>query len=148
MIFKSTINNKTEETPEKTKIVHLIQYLSWDDHKVPENTSGVFKLFDIINEFHLKDLTMGPIVVHCAAGIGRTGTFITAHIFDERMKFHVESKSAEKQFDYNIYNVVKELKRHRIGMVQQKEQYAWCYKVVQEEAKKYNLPMNKDNANQ
>jgi len=33
-------------------------------------------------------------------------------------------------------------------MVQQKEQYAWCYKVVQEEAKKYNLPMNKDNANQ
>jgi len=55
------------------------------------------------------------------------------------MKAHKQQLKSENYFDFNIYNVVKELKRHRIGMVQQKEQYTWLYRVIYEEAKKYDL---------
>jgi len=125
---------------EKIKRIQLIQYIGWDDHRVPEHTNGVLKLFDLINEHRKKhDNEFGPLAVHCAAGIGRTGTFIALHILIERMKAHKQQLKSENYFDFNIYNVVKELKRHRIGMVQQKEQYTWLYRVIYEEAKKYDL---------
>lgn len=60
--------------------------------------------------------TSGPVVVHCSAGIGRTGTFICVHIITRKLKDHLKEKKGK--FDYDVFETVKKLKTLRSGMVQ------------------------------
>lgn len=66
---------------------------------------------------------MGPITVHCSAGVGRTGVFITLSIALERMRYedHVD-----------IYNTAKLLRTQRPAMVQTEDQYQFCYRAILE----------------
>ena len=70
---------------------------------------------------------IGPAVVHCSAGIGRTGTFIAIHAMLEQMK-----ENKKKEFNFDVYNVVKQLKQQRVGMIQKKEQYVFTYQTIYE----------------
>ena len=83
----------SEETSQATEVVErkfrvecngepervIIQYhfIGWPDFGVPSTGEGVFNILEKIKEFKAKD---APIVVHCSAGIGRTGTFCTIDI--------------------------------------------------------------------
>lgn len=53
----------------------------------------------------------GPILVHCSAGIGRTGTLITLDII---------LGSIERDLKFDIHQVVTDLRRQRPGMIQTK----------------------------
>lgn len=71
-----------------------------------------------------------PIVVHCSAGIGRTGTFCTVHSILSKL---AEQKSQQSQVpDLDILNRILQLRKERIGMVQTREQYEFCYKTILE----------------
>ena len=50
-----------------------------------------------------------PLLVHCSAGVGRTGTFIVLDSMLERMK-------TEESF--NVFNFVQQLRGQRVGMIQ------------------------------
>jgi len=43
-----------------------------------------------------------------------------------------EERERDVKFDFNIYNIVKQLKNMRVGMVQRKEQYRFCYTALRE----------------
>ncbi|KAL9657296.1 hypothetical protein ABK040_011516 [Willaertia magna] len=76
---------------------------------------------------------IGPLVVHCSAGIGRTGTFCGIDIIMKQFIAHVEKYKGSKiipKFPLNIFQVVRKLKEHRSGMVQTEAQYEFIYKVV------------------
>jgi protein tyrosine phosphatase len=70
---------RTGTTSEKREIVH-IQYLGWPDHGVPSSPAAVFQLMRFIDKLRLEHKATNslkvspPMVVHCSAGIGRTGT--------------------------------------------------------------------------
>ena len=51
----------------------------------------------------------GPMVVHCSAGVGRTGTFIT---------LHAQLLRIEREEDVNIFAFVQEMRKRRCFMVQ------------------------------
>ena len=56
--------------------VTLFHYLGWPDHGVPANTISMINFIKRVRKSHpysKEDL----MVVHCSAGVGRTGTFIT-----------------------------------------------------------------------
>jgi len=62
-----------------------------------------------------------PIVVHCSAGIGRTGTFVAIHM-------SLQKALVGELID--IKETVRSLRSQRLGMVQSKEQYLFVYYVV------------------
>ncbi|XP_061539989.1 receptor-type tyrosine-protein phosphatase C isoform X2 [Phycodurus eques] len=98
-----------------------IQFLSWPDHGVPEEPHLLLKLRRRVNAF--KNVFSGPIVVHCSAGVGRTGTYIC---IDAMM----ECLEAEGKVD--IYGFVFSLRKHRCLMVQVEAQYILIHQALLE----------------
>ncbi|XP_077334481.1 receptor-type tyrosine-protein phosphatase kappa-like isoform X2 [Lithobates pipiens] len=102
-------------------MVEQIHYLRWPDHGVPKNTSDMVQLVELMNKCN--PAGSGPIIVHCSAGIGRTGTFLALDILLKR---------AREMKKVNVYNCVLELRKRRVKMVQEKEQYIFLYNVLLE----------------
>ncbi|XP_041790791.1 receptor-type tyrosine-protein phosphatase C isoform X2 [Chelmon rostratus] len=111
--------NKREKNSER-EVTH-IQFMSWPDHGVPGDPHLLLKLRRRVNAF--KNFFSGPIVVHCSAGVGRTGTYIG---IDAMM----EGLEAEGRVD--IYGYVVRLRRQRCLMVQVEAQYILIHQALLE----------------
>ncbi|KAK2086193.1 hypothetical protein P7K49_035618 [Saguinus oedipus] len=105
IIQKLSITNKKEKTAGR-EVTH-IQFTSWPDHGVPEDPHLLLKLRRRVNAF--SNFFSGPIVVHCSAGVGRTGTYIGIDAM-------LEGLEAENKVD--VYGYVVKLRRQRCLMVQ------------------------------
>ncbi|XP_078290624.1 tyrosine-protein phosphatase non-receptor type 20 isoform X3 [Panthera onca] len=99
-------------------IKHL-QFTNWPDHGTPAPVDGFIKYVRYVRKSHLT----GPVLVHCSAGVGRTGVFLCVDVV---------FCAIEKNFPFNIKNIVAQMREQRYGMIQTKEQYCFCYKVVLE----------------
>uniref|UniRef100_A0ABI7WF18 Protein tyrosine phosphatase non-receptor type 20 n=1 Tax=Felis catus TaxID=9685 RepID=A0ABI7WF18_FELCA len=99
-------------------IKHL-QFTNWPDHGTPAPVDGFIKYVRYVRKSHLT----GPVLVHCSAGVGRTGVFLCVDVV---------FCAIEKNFPFNIKNIVAQMREQRSGMIQTKEQYCFCYKVVLE----------------
>uniref|UniRef100_A0A914PR01 Protein tyrosine phosphatase n=1 Tax=Panagrolaimus davidi TaxID=227884 RepID=A0A914PR01_9BILA len=100
------ISHKKSKTP--PRVVTHFQFLAWIDHKDVKETSGIHLMMNEI--FRQKD----KIVIHCSAGIGRTGTLAAACIAWKQF----ESKEFE-----SVFETVKELRKLRYKCVQTPLQY-------------------------
>ncbi|XP_075999696.1 receptor-type tyrosine-protein phosphatase epsilon isoform X2 [Genypterus blacodes] len=109
--------------PEKqTRLIRHFHFHGWPEIGIPAEGKG---MIDIIASVQRQQQQSGnhPIVVHCSAGAGRTGTFIALSNILERVK-------AEGLLD--VFQTVKSLRMQRPHMVQTVEQYDFCYRVVQD----------------
>ncbi|KAM9587562.1 receptor-type tyrosine-protein phosphatase T-like isoform 2-T2 [Morphnus guianensis] len=104
------------------RVVQQLHYLLWPDHGVPRNPAQLLALVDVVNKKGL-EVPTGPVLVHCSAGIGRTGTFIA-------LDFLLKMGKAEGKVD--VFHCVQRLREQRVSMVQTKEQYAFLYEVLLE----------------
>ncbi|XP_078330715.1 uncharacterized protein LOC111112824 [Crassostrea virginica] len=104
------------DTPMKRDIIQL-HYTSWPDHGTPEE-------LDLV-QFHRavmkRDKTGSPLLVHCSAGVGRTGTFIG---YDALLRRGKETGRI------NVFEFVKKMREDRMTMIQTKEQYAFLHKAL------------------
>lgn len=110
-------------------IVHF-QYLEWPDHAVPASTAGVRFISHTVEELRMLGRLQGPIVAHCSAGVGRSGSFITIHSVLTHYKNFVAEGMPPSQFRFDLFSVVRYLRHCRISMVQVVEQYEFCYLAV------------------
>ncbi|XP_048833661.1 receptor-type tyrosine-protein phosphatase C-like isoform X8 [Brienomyrus brachyistius] len=120
IIRRLCVTNKREKSTER-EVTH-IQFTSWPDHGVPGEAHLLLKLRRRVNSF--KNLFSGPIIVHCSAGVGRTGTYIG---IDAMM----EGLEAEGRMD--IYGYVAQLRRQRCLMVQVEAQYILIHQALLEQ---------------
>ncbi|XP_043402968.1 receptor-type tyrosine-protein phosphatase kappa isoform X3 [Chelonia mydas] len=97
-------------------------YLLWPDHGVPSNPARLLQLVEMVNE-RVSEAPAGPVLVHCSAGIGRTGTFIALDVL---------LKMARAEGSVDVFRCVQRLREQRVGMVQTKEQYTFLYEVLLE----------------
>ncbi|XP_070687977.1 receptor-type tyrosine-protein phosphatase C isoform X2 [Pempheris klunzingeri] len=118
-IRRLSLTNKRDKNSERE--VNHIQFMSWPDHGVPGEPHLLLKLRRRVNAF--KNFFSGPIVVHCSAGVGRTGTYIG---IDAMM----EGLEAESRVD--IYGYVIRLRRQRCLMVQVEAQYILIHQALLE----------------
>uniref|UniRef100_G3NYJ1 Receptor-type tyrosine-protein phosphatase C n=1 Tax=Gasterosteus aculeatus aculeatus TaxID=481459 RepID=G3NYJ1_GASAC len=114
-----SLTNKREKNSER-EVTH-IQFMSWPDHGVPGEPHLLLKLRRRVNAF--KNFFSGPIVVHCSAGVGRTGSYIG---IDAMM----EGLEAEGKVD--IYSYVVKLRKQRCLMVQVEAQYILIHQALLE----------------
>ncbi|XP_077309610.1 receptor-type tyrosine-protein phosphatase eta isoform X5 [Lithobates pipiens] len=107
----------TNTQTKQSKQVRHFHFTAWPDHGVPKATEDLVQFRNLI-----RDYTSGhsspssPILVHCSAGVGRTGTLIAL----DRIIKHIE---AEDKVD--VYGVVYDLRMHRDLMVQTESQYVF-----------------------
>ncbi|XP_039611514.1 tyrosine-protein phosphatase non-receptor type 11b isoform X1 [Polypterus senegalus] len=102
------------------------QYLSWPDHGVPNEPGGVLSFLEQVNRTQQSIPDTGPIVVHCSAGIGRTGTIIVIDILIDIIN------RQGLDCDIDIPKTIQMVRRQRSGMVQTEAQYKFIYMAVQQ----------------
>jgi len=113
---------------ESRRIMHY-HYHAWPDHGVPESTEPLRRLSQLLRRTKME----GSPVVHCSAGIGRTGTFCAVDITLRKLLGVDPSDvvAAEKAVD--VKRVVTTLRKQRYGMVQNPSQYLFCHQAIKEE---------------
>ncbi|XP_055498430.1 receptor-type tyrosine-protein phosphatase C isoform X3 [Leucoraja erinacea] len=108
-----------ETSPDRE--VTQIQFTRWPDHGVPEDPHLLLKLRQRVNTF--RNLFSGPIVVHCSAGVGRTGSYIGIDSM-------LQALEAEGRVD--VYGYIVQLRRQRCLMVQVEAQYILIHQALLE----------------
>ncbi|MBN3307343.1 PTN11 phosphatase, partial [Amia calva] len=111
---------------ENPRYIWHYQYLSWPDHGVPNEPGGVLSFLDQVNRAQNGIPETGPIVVHCSAGIGRTGTIIVIDILIDIIN------RQGLDCDIDIPKTIQMVRRQRSGMVQTEAQYKFIYMAVQQ----------------
>ncbi|NWX49098.1 PTN6 phosphatase, partial [Steatornis caripensis] len=111
---------------ERPRLVKHYQYFSWPDHGVPNEPGGVLSFLDQVNRAQRSIPDTGPIIVHCSAGIGRTGTIIVIDILVDII--HRQGLDC----DIDIPKTIQMVRRQRSGMVQTEAQYKFVYMAVQQ----------------
>nr|XP_027194856.1 tyrosine-protein phosphatase 10D-like [Dermatophagoides pteronyssinus] len=95
------------------RIVRHFHFTTWPDFGVPEPPNTLVKFVRSFRERITTDNNK-PIVVHCSAGVGRSGTFIAL----DRILQHI------KKYDtVDIFGIVHEMRKERVWMVQNEQQY-------------------------
>ena len=107
----------------KGKIARVkhFHFTAWPDHDVPTLYDELLLFVSKVQEGLIK--TKAPMLVHCSAGVGRTGTFITLYNLQAAIQ---QSKPI------SIYSIVHEMREHRPQMVQTFAQYKFIYLSVLE----------------
>ena len=123
--LKLKIKEKNEE-----RIINQIHFTAWPDHGIPDISDGkVFQDFCEINqkvdELNNKN---NPMIVHCSAGVGRTGTFVSMYLLEKEINEQINAK--KEYIRFNIFNLVRKIKEMRMYMVQSEVQYEFIYAYV------------------
>ncbi|XP_069823907.1 receptor-type tyrosine-protein phosphatase beta-like [Dendropsophus ebraccatus] len=104
----------------QSKQVRHFHFTAWPDHGVPKSTNDLIQFRNLVREYTANGHPVNsPIVVHCSAGVGRTGTFIG---LDRVMK------QIEAEDEVDVYGIVYDLRLHRGLMVQTESQYIFLNK--------------------
>ncbi|KAL9973643.1 hypothetical protein ACROYT_G020124 [Oculina patagonica] len=119
--YKIRTFNVKRESEKEEREVKQFHFTVWPDHGVPEYPTALLAFRRRIRAYNPADA--GPLVVHCSAGVGRTGTFMVIDSMLDRIK-------AESTID--IYNFVAYLRTRRTAMVQTEEQYTFCHDAILE----------------
>ncbi|KAK9826858.1 hypothetical protein WJX81_000664 [Elliptochloris bilobata] len=110
-------------------VVHF-SYRAWPDHGVPRTALPLRRLAVAAAQVPAQ----GPPVMHCSAGIGRTGSFCAVDIALRRLGRATETgNAAAAEVAVDMRRIVAELRAGRWGMVQTLEQYLLCYQAVTEQ---------------
>ncbi|TPP67439.1 Protein-tyrosine phosphatase [Fasciola gigantica] len=129
-----------QHTGDSLMVDHLL-YLGWPDFDVPSDPDGFLKFLDAVNRLiqsrsvtgsmsgassqtessvaiGTPEQTPSPVLIHCSAGIGRTGTFVTVDICMQQ---------ALKEGYIDVPDVITRLRSQRAGAVQVAKQYAFIH---------------------
>ncbi|GMR48664.1 hypothetical protein PMAYCL1PPCAC_18859, partial [Pristionchus mayeri] len=128
--IRKLIITKRDGEKEKEHTVHHLHWESWPDRGVPPIDNSIFKLLAKVNK------STKPIVVHCSAGIGRTGTTVGERERGEggetSIQIALEKLHAGDSLSGGIAPILKNLRKQRAMSVQTDVQYVFIHRVLLE----------------
>ncbi|TNN06199.1 Tyrosine-protein phosphatase non-receptor type 1 [Schistosoma japonicum] len=123
---KLTITNikfRFIQTSEVHHVLHM-QYTNWPDFGVPNSPSAILNFLWSVRASGAFDDPFRPSVIHCSAGIGRSGAFV---LIDLALILIEQGNSISA---VNIRNLFLELRQCRMGMIQTADQLRFCYRAI------------------
>ncbi|XP_049587555.1 tyrosine-protein phosphatase non-receptor type 6 isoform X2 [Syngnathus scovelli] len=112
--------------PKHTRTIWHYQYMSWPDHGVPQEPGAVLSFLTQVNDKQAEYPDAGPMIIHCSAGIGRTGTIVVIDMIIETID------TIGINCDIDISKYIQMVREQRSGMVQTEAQYKFIYLAVSE----------------
>jgi len=103
------------------RLVTQMQYLSWPDHGTPSDTTEFVRFVSRVREVREEAATMAPTIVHCSAGIGRTGVLILM----ETAECLIEANQAVYPLD-----LTRTMRDQRPAMIQTPSQYKFVCEAI------------------
>ncbi|XP_052219296.1 tyrosine-protein phosphatase Lar-like isoform X3 [Dreissena polymorpha] len=109
----------SNESSHKVHTVYHCHFTAWPDKDVPDSALSLVQFWRKVRSY--ADHETIPLLVHCSAGVGRTGTFITLdYLHDQGLAVH----------EINVHDAVKAMRDQRINMVQTKNQYLYIHELL------------------
>jgi tyrosine-protein phosphatase non-receptor type 11 len=138
--FNVAFISKSEDPSSTTRILQVwkgdsprreimqFHFTAWPDHGVPDDPNDVLGFLLRVKQ-HMKLLPesvprLGPMIVHCSAGIGRTGTFIVIDMLLENIALY------GLNCDIDIQKTIQNVRLQRSGMIQTVAQYQFVYDAI------------------
>ena len=123
-----SFNDKSRE------ITHL-QFRGWKDYAIPSSAQE-FYTFMLVARSHYEPKDSPP-VIHCSAGVGRTGTFVLADVI---LKIIAEKKTLH----IDVESLLTKLREERMWLVQTPEQLRFCFQTILEGIKEIDNLLEAD----
>ncbi|XP_065066983.1 receptor-type tyrosine-protein phosphatase delta-like [Rhopilema esculentum] len=101
---------------ERVRVVRQFHFTDWPDFGVPQERSAMLSFVHLVRRYMQEN--EGPTVIHCSAGVGRTGTFIVIESQIERIN---------REQSINVYGFLKSIRSQRNFLVQQEVQYIFIH---------------------
>ena len=105
----------------KSRLLTHFQYTIWPDFGAPESSHSFLTFLSVVRETGVLHNTETPAVIHCSAGVGRSGTFI---LIDSCLRIAEQSASCD---DVSIQETLLDMRKQRFGCIQSKEQLRFSY---------------------
>ena len=141
IVRKFTLRHENDDEPRE---VTQLQYSSWPDFGAPAHPRHLLGLVEVTGRIVDSDKDVReskrPIMVHCSAGCGRTGTFCTVDSVIDVLKrqrgdadHHMEEDEEVPASDVDLVEkAVEDFRQQRLSMVQSLRQFVLCYESVME----------------
>ncbi|XP_049986661.1 receptor-type tyrosine-protein phosphatase H isoform X12 [Alexandromys fortis] len=106
---------------QQTHSVRQFHFLAWPDHGVPYSPDPLLDFQKVLREWVDQSMDGGPPIVHCSAGVGRTGTLIALDVLLRQL----ECEGLVGPFSF-----VKKMRESRPLMVQTEAQYIFLHQCI------------------
>ncbi|XP_052765389.1 receptor-type tyrosine-protein phosphatase epsilon-like isoform X2 [Mya arenaria] len=117
-IWRQFTFSKRKQNSEE-RILHHLQFTAWPDKDIPDNVTSIIEFRQRVNA--LQSTLDGPVIVHCSAGVGRTGTYIALDIL---------TKEGEAEGAIDIPGCVLNMRQSRPSMIQTLSQYKYLHQAL------------------
>ncbi|XP_059391527.1 receptor-type tyrosine-protein phosphatase H-like isoform X1 [Carassius carassius] len=113
--------NIKNKTTSETRTVRHFHFTAWPDHGVPTGTEELIQFRGLIRQHIESSFSAGPTIVHCSAGVGRTGTLIALDVLLQQL---------DKEKEVGISAFVQQMRLSRPLMVQTESQYVFLHQCI------------------
>ncbi|XP_070611205.1 tyrosine-protein phosphatase non-receptor type 12 [Erythrolamprus reginae] len=110
------------EYQNESRRIYQFHYVNWPDHDVPSSFDSILDMISLMREYQEHEEV--PICIHCSAGCGRTGAICA---IDYTWNLLKAGKIPE---EFNVFNLIQEMRTQRHSAVQTKEQYELVHRAI------------------
>lgn len=151
--------SNSSQTSQRARQVTQVHYTQWPDFGAPASPTSILNLIELVDRLQRDTMTPSnangpdeparenqkPIVVHCSAGCGRTGTYCTIDsVIDMLKRQRLESRKSPDAMDVDtddddwvqrddvdlVAKAVEDFRLQRLSMVQNLRQFVLCYESI------------------